>query len=78
MSTAEGGSEADDVSTSDRGSGGVVDELDDGLAHVNGLDMAWGFNLDAFLEKRAQQAPAAGEAGDRTSQRLRWTPRWPT
>ena len=66
LSTEEGGSEADDESTSDRGGGGVVDELDDGLARLNDLDMTWGFDMDAFLQERAQQAPAAGDAGDGT------------
>ena len=41
---------------------GFVDELDDGLARLNDLDLTWGFDLDAFLEERAQQAPAAGDA----------------
>ena len=43
--------------------GGVVDELDDGLAHLHDLNVTWGFDLDAFMQVRAQQAPAAGEAG---------------
>ena len=42
-----GGSEEDE-STSDRGGGGVADEPDDGLAHLNNLDVTWGFDLDAF------------------------------
>ena len=42
----------------------MVDELDDGLAHLNNLDVTWGFDLDPFLQELAQQAPAAGEAGD--------------
>ena len=57
-------SEADDVSTSDRGGKGVVDELDAGLAHLNDLYLSWGFDLDAFVQERAQQAPAAGEVRD--------------
>ena len=36
----------------------VVDELDNGLARLNDLDVTWGFDLDAFLQERAQQAPA--------------------
>ena len=47
LSTEEGGSEADDESTSDGGGVGVVDELDDGLAHLNDLDVTWEFDLDA-------------------------------
>ena len=43
LSTEKGGSEVDDVSTSDRGGGGVVDELNDGLSHLNGLDVTRGF-----------------------------------
>ena len=44
----------------------MVDQLDDGLARLNDLDVTWGFDLDAFLQERAQQAPAAGDAGDGT------------
>ena len=47
--------------------GGVADELIDDLAHMNDLDLTWGFDLDAFLRERAQQAPDVGEAGGRTS-----------
>ena len=50
MSTEEGGSKADDESTSNRGGGGVVDNLDDCLAHLNDLDVTWVFYLDAFLQ----------------------------
>ena len=64
--TKEGASEADDESTSARGGGEVVDELEDRLAPLTGLDVAWGFDLDAFFQERAQQAPAAGDAGDGT------------
>ena len=42
---------ADDVSRSDSSGGGVVDELDNGLAHLNDLDVTWGFDLDAFLQE---------------------------
>ena len=50
-STRAGGSEADDVvSTSDGGGGGgVVNELDDGPAHLNDLVLKWGIDLDACL-----------------------------
>ena len=47
--------------------GGIVYELDDGLAHLNDLDVTWGFYLDAVLQERAWKEPAAGEAGDETS-----------
>ena len=47
-----------------------MDELDDGLAHLNDLDGTWGFDLDAFLQERAQQAPAAGEARDGTAETM--------
>ena len=53
MCTEEGGSETNDKSTSNRGGGGVVDELEDGLTHLNDLDVTWGFDLDAFLQERA-------------------------
>ena len=65
-STEKGGSEADGVSKPDGGDGGVVDELDDGLAHLDDLDVTWGFDLGASMQGRAQQAPATGEAGDGT------------
>ena len=39
MSTHEKGSLADNESTSDRGGWGVLDELDDDLAHLNDLDV---------------------------------------
>lgn len=48
LSTEERGSVADDESTPNRGGGGVVDELDDGLPSSNDLDVTWGFPLDAF------------------------------
>ena len=70
LSTEEGGPEADDENTSDRGGGGGVDELDDGLARLNDLDVTWGFDLDAFLQEGAQQAPAAGDAGDGTAKTM--------
>ena len=34
--------------------GGVVDEPDDGLAHLNDLDVTWGFDLAAFLQECTQ------------------------
>ena len=59
----------------------MADDLIDDLAHMNDLDLTWGFDLDPFLPERAQQAPAVGEvkpaAGHgRRSARLngvRWT-----
>ena len=66
MSTEERGSVADDESTLVQGGWGVADELIDDLAHMNDLDLTWGFDLDAFLRERAQQAPDVGEAGGRT------------
>ena len=48
----------------------MVDELDDGLAHLNDLDVTWGFDLDAFMQERTQQVPAAGEAGDETPETM--------
>ena len=47
---------------------GVADELIDDLAHMNDLDLTWGFDLDAFLRERAQQAPAARGVGEWTAQ----------
>lgn len=49
--------------------GGVVVELDDGVARLNDLESAWAFDLDVVLDKRARQAPAAGDGGGRTA----WT-----
>ena len=69
LSTEEG-PVADDESTSDRGGGGLVDEVDDDLAHLNDLDVTWGLDSDAFLQERAQQAPAAGDATDRTAETI--------
>ena len=70
LSTEDGRSEADDENTSDRGGGEVLDELNDGLAHLNDLDVTWGFDLDAFLQERAQQAPAAGDADDGAAEKM--------
>ena len=39
---------------SDRGGGGVVDELDDDLVHLNDLGVTWSFDLDSFLQERRQ------------------------
>ena len=70
LSTEKGRSEADDVSTSDRGGGGVMNKLDDGLSRLNDLDVTWGFDPDAFMQERAQQTPAAGEAGGETPETM--------
>ena len=43
--------------------GGVVDELDDGLTNLNGLDVTWGFDLDAFLD-RCSRCNGRGCAAD--------------
>ena len=68
LSMEEEGSEAYDVSTSDRGGGGVVvEELDDGLVHSNDLDVTWRLDLNLLLLKYAQQVPATGEGGDGTA-----------
>ena len=46
-------------------------ELDYGLTRLNILDVTWGcFDLEAFLQERARQAPAAGEAGDGTAETM--------
>ena len=45
-------------------------ELDDGLARLNDLDVTWGVDLDECLQERAQQAPAAGDAGDGTAETM--------
>ena len=55
LSQEEGGSEADDESTSDRGGGAVMDEQDEGLARLTDLDVTWGFDLHAFLRDRSQE-----------------------
>ena len=62
----EGGSEADDESTSygDGGAEGLMYEQDQGLAHLTDLDMTWGFDLHAFVPDRSQETPAAGDVGD--------------
>ena len=46
--------------------GKVADDVIDDLAHVNHLDLTWGYFLDAFLRERAQHEPAVGEAGGGT------------
>ena len=45
-------------------------ELDDGLARLNDLNVTWRFALHAFLQERAQEVPAAGDAGDGTAETL--------
>lgn len=70
----------DDGSTSDQGGGGVVDEQGDGLAHLNDLDVTWGFDVDAFRQEREQRVPAASEAGNEAPETVGsfkvapWTP----
>ena len=41
-----------------------MDEQDEVLARLTGLDVTWGFDLHAFLQERPQETPAAGDAGD--------------
>ena len=83
LSTEEGESEADDERTSDRGGGGVVDELDDGLAHLNDLDVPWGFDLKAVCKSaHNRHLPPATLATVQSRRwirlrRVRWTPPWP-
>ena len=48
----------------------MVYELDDSLAHLNDLDVTWRFDMDAVLQERAQQAPAAGDADDGTAEMM--------
>ena len=64
LSQEEWGSEADDESTSDQGGEVVMDEQDERLARLTDLDVARGFDLNAFLRERSQETPAAGDAGD--------------
>lgn len=66
----EKGYEADGKRTSGRGSGGVVDKLDDGLTRLNDLELTWGFDVDAVLGEGAQQAPATADAGDGTAETM--------
>ena len=57
--------------------GGVTDEQDEGLARLTDLDVAWGFELHAFLGERSQETPAAGNAGNlhaRLQERSQETP----
>ena len=69
LSTEEGGSEADDESMSYRGGGGL-DELDDGLARLDDLDVTWGVDLDAFCRSaHSRHLPRAMLA---TGQPRRW------
>ena len=46
----------------------MEDELDDDMAQLDDLNVTWGFDLDAFLRERAQQAPAARGVGEWTAQ----------
>ena len=49
----------------------MVIEQDDGLAHLNDLEVTGGFDSDAGLEERAYQEPAAGESR-RWDSRIKW------
>ena len=64
LSQEEGGCEADDESTSNRGGGRVMDKQDEGRTRLADLDATWGFDLRAFLRDRSRKTPAAGDAGD--------------
>lgn len=48
----------------------MVDTLDDGLSRLNVLGVAWGFDLDSFSHKRAQQAPTTGDTDDGTAETM--------
>lgn len=52
----------------------MVDVLNDGLAHMDDLDLTLGFDLDSCLdsvvEERARQASTAGDAGDGTAETI--------
>ena len=54
------------MGASDRGDGGVVDELENWSGSLEGPRSDVGFDLEAFMQERAPQAPAAGKAGDKT------------
>lgn len=41
-----------------------MDELDDGLARLNKLELTWGFELGAIWGDRTQQAPCTGDTVD--------------
>lgn len=63
-------SEVDDGNASGRGGGTVVNELDDGLARVNGHELTWGFKVDTCLEERAQQTLEAVDVSDETPETM--------
>lgn len=65
LSTEEGESEADDGNMSNQGGEGVVDEMDDGLVHVNDLELTWGFDLEGVVRgvRPADAWTATGGAG---------------
>ena len=66
----KGGPEANDEGTSSRGVWGVMNEPDEGLNRLTGLDVAWGIDLNMLLRERAQETPAAGDAGDGTAEMM--------
>ena len=47
-----------------------MDEQDEGLARLTDLNVTWGFDLHAFLQERSQEVPAAGDAGDETTETM--------
>ena len=80
LSMEEGGSEANDGSTSDQGGRGVVDELDEGLACLNDLDLTWGSIWTRFWRSApSRHLPPAMPVTGQTRRWVRlegarWTP----
>lgn len=54
----EQGPVAADESKSDQGGGGLVDQLDGYVSHLDDLDATWRINLDEFLQKRTNRVPS--------------------
>ena len=48
----------------------MTDEQDIGVDRLTDLDVAWRFDLHAFLRERSQETPAAGDAGDGTTETM--------
>ena len=80
LSMEERGSEANDGSTSDQGGRGVVDELDEGLACLNDLDLTWGSIWTRFWRSApSRHLPPAMPVTGQTRRWVRlegarWTP----
>lgn len=47
-----------------------MDELGDNLVRLSDLELTWGSDRDAVLRERAQQAPVAVDAGDRSAKTM--------